>query len=121
MKRKYWIAFSSIEQIDSSFIQKLYEYFGDIEAAFNASLTQLKQIDGLSVKKCENFLKHRDKVDIDRTFTNVETRGINFLTLEEFQIRLRFYIIKESFLNVILIKLLLLWALAEQVLMANRI
>lgn len=83
MKRKYWIAFSSIEQIDSSFIQKLYEYFGDIEAAFNASLTQLKQIDGLSVKKCENFLKHRDKVDIDRTFTNVETRGINFLTLED--------------------------------------
>lgn len=83
MKRKYWIAFSSIEQIDSSFIQKLYEYFGDIEAAFNASLAQLKQIDGLSVKKCENFLKHRDKVDIDRTFTNVETRGINFLTLED--------------------------------------
>ncbi|MDE6138743.1 MAG: DNA-processing protein DprA [Candidatus Gastranaerophilales bacterium] len=83
MKRKYWIAFSSIEQIDSSFIQKLYDYFGDIETAFNASLTQLKGIDGLSVKKCENFLKYRDKVDIDRTFTDVETRGINFLTLED--------------------------------------
>ena len=83
MKRKYWIAFSSIEQIDSSFIQKLYEHFGDIETAFNASIAQLKQIDGISVKKCENFLKYRDKVDIDRTFTNVETRGINFLTLDD--------------------------------------
>ena len=82
MKSKYWIAFSSIEQIDSNFIQKLFEHFGDIEVAFNASIDDLKKIDGLSVKKAENFLRHRDKVDIDRTFTEVETRGINFLTLE---------------------------------------
>lgn len=80
MKKKYWIAFSSIEQIDSSFILKLYEYFGDIEQAFQASLNDLKNIDGLSVKKAENFLRYRDKVDIDNTFTEVETRGINFMT-----------------------------------------
>ena len=55
MKRKYWIAFSSIEQIDSSFIQKLYEHFGDIETAFNASIAQLKQIDGISVKNAKTF------------------------------------------------------------------
>lgn len=83
MKRKYWIAFSSIEQIDSSFIKKLYDCFGDIETAFNVSLEDLKKVDGISVKKCENFLRQRDKVDIDRTFTEVETRGINFLTLED--------------------------------------
>ena len=83
MKNKYWIAFSSIEQIDSRFIQRLFNYFGNIESAFNANLNELKNIDGLSVKKAENFLKHRDKVDIDRTFTAVETRGINFLTLED--------------------------------------
>ena len=57
MKSKYWIAFSSIEQIDSNFIQKLYEHFGDIEVAFNASLDDLKKIDGLSVKKAENLRK----------------------------------------------------------------
>lgn len=83
MKNKYWIAFSSIEQIDSRFIQRLYNYFGDIEVAFNASLDDLKNIDGLSSKKAESFIRCRDKVDIDRTFTNVETRGVNFLTLED--------------------------------------
>ena len=46
MKSKYWIAFSSIEQIDSNFIQKLFEHFGDIEVAFNASLDDLKKIRG---------------------------------------------------------------------------
>ena len=50
MKKKYWIAFSSIEQIDSSFILKLYDYFGDIEQAFQASLNDLKNIDGLDIK-----------------------------------------------------------------------
>lgn len=83
MKNKYWIAFSSIEQIDSRFIQRLYNYFGDIGKAFNASMNDLQNIEGLSTKKAENFIKYRDKVDIDRTFTDVETRGINFLTLED--------------------------------------
>ena len=83
MKSKYWIAFSSIEQIDSTFIQSLYNYFGDIEKAFNASVEDLKNIEGLSVRKSENFIKYRDKIDIDRTFAEVETRGINFLTLED--------------------------------------
>ena len=51
MNNKYWIAFSSIEQIDSRFIQRLYNYFGNIETAFNTSLSELKNIDGLSSKK----------------------------------------------------------------------
>ena len=42
MKNKYWIAFSSIEQIDSKFIQRLFNYFGNIELAFNADLNELK-------------------------------------------------------------------------------
>jgi len=83
MKEKYWIAFSSIEQIDSRFIKRLYDYFGDIEKAFNCNLNELENIDGLSVKKAENFIKLRDKVDIDKAFALVETKGINFLTLED--------------------------------------
>ncbi len=80
-KNKYWIAFSSIEEIDSSFIQRLYNYFGDIEKAFNAD--DLSSIDGLSVKKAENFLRLRDKIDIDKAVKEVENRGINYLTFEE--------------------------------------
>lgn len=83
MNSKYWIAFSSIEQIDSRFIKRLYDYFGDIEKAFNTDLNELKNIDGLSVQKAQNFIKQRDKVDIDKIFANVEAKGINFLTLED--------------------------------------
>ncbi len=85
MKQKYWIAFSSIEQVDSRFVKRLYDYFGDIEKAFNCNLKELECIDGLSVKKAENFIKLRDKVDVDKVFANIESKGINFLTLEDEQ------------------------------------
>lgn len=80
---KYWIALSSIEQIDSSFIQRIYNYFGDIETAYNASLTDLSQIEGLKVKQAENFIEKRKTVDIDKTFDEVLKRGINYWTLED--------------------------------------
>ena len=82
MNSKFWIAFSSIEQVDSRFVKRLYDYFGDIEKAFNCSLCELQNIDGLSVKKAENFIKYRDKVDVDKIYAQVESRGLNFLTLE---------------------------------------
>ena len=69
MKSKYWIAFSSMEQIDSRFIQRLYNYFGDIELAFNATLSDLSQIDGLNIKKAETFIDLRNKINPDKTIS----------------------------------------------------
>lgn len=82
-KSKYWIAFSSIEEIDSKFIQRLYNYFGDIETAFNASLDDLSQIDGLNVKKAQNFIEKRDKINLEKVFDEILHRNISFLTLED--------------------------------------
>ena len=79
---KYWIAFSSVEQVDSEFVQRLYNYFGNIEEAFKASLNDLSKIDGLSVKKAENFVKLRDKIDLDKTLDEVINRNINYITFD---------------------------------------
>ena len=81
-KSKYWIALSSVEQLDSAFIQRLYNYFGDIETAFNSSLKDLSDIDGLSVKKAEKFIELRDKINVDKAYSDVVDRGVKFLTLE---------------------------------------
>ena len=83
MKNKFWIAFSAIENIDGNFIHRLYNYFGDIEEAFNANLHELSQIDGLSVKKAETFLRERDKIDPDKALYAIENRGIDYVTLED--------------------------------------
>lgn len=79
---KYWIALSSIEQIDSAFIQRLYNYFGDIESAYNASLSDLSQIDGLSIKKAENFVNKRKDIDLSKTLDLVLEKGIKYYTFE---------------------------------------
>lgn len=83
MKSKYWLAFSSIEQVDSRFIKRLFDYFGDIEDAFNSSINELSHIDGLSIEKAENFVKLRKDVNPDKVFEEIEKRGISYLTLED--------------------------------------
>lgn len=81
--KNFWIAFSSIEQVDSRFVQRLYNYFGDIETAYNASLQDLSQIDGLSIKKAENFVRERDKTTPDKIFEEIIKRNIQFITYSD--------------------------------------
>lgn len=82
-KDKYWIAFSAIEQVDSSFVQRLFNYFGDVESAFKASLNDLSNIDGLSVRKTETFVRERAKINPDKVLDDVVQKEINFLTFED--------------------------------------
>ena len=83
MNKKYWTAFSSIEQLDSTFVQRLYNYFGDIETAWNATLSDLKQIEGLSVRKTENYISKKKGVNPDETLEFVLKKGINILTYDD--------------------------------------
>ena len=83
MKTKFWTAFASIEQLDSTFIQRLYNYFGDIETAWNATLSDLKQIEGLSVRKTENYFEKKKGVNPEQTLEFVQNKGINILTYDD--------------------------------------
>lgn len=83
MNTKYWTAFASIEQLDSTFIQRLYNYFGDIETAFNATLSDLEQIEGLSIVKAKNYIEKRKGVNPDQTLDFVLNKGIKILTFDD--------------------------------------
>lgn len=80
---KYWVGFSSIEEVSSKFVLQLYNHFKNIEKAFNCSQKDLSEIEGLSIKKAEKFLKQRDSIDIDETFSKVIDNGISILTYED--------------------------------------
>lgn len=82
-QHKYWIAFSSIEEIDSRFVQRLYNYFGDIETAYNASLSDLSQIDGLNIKKAQNFIDKRAKTNPEKVMDEILRRKLSFITFED--------------------------------------
>ena len=72
-----------MEELDSTFVQRLYNYFGDIEAAYNASEKDLEQIEGLKINKAEEFLVLRKKVNPDKVLEDVEKRGIKFVTFDD--------------------------------------
>lgn len=83
MNTKYWTALSSIEQLDSNFIRRLYNYFGDIESAYNASPNDFKQIEGLNARKAEFFIEKRKTLDLNRTLDYVLDKGIKILTFDD--------------------------------------
>lgn len=82
MKTKFWTAFASIDQLDSTFIQRLYNHFGDIEIAWNATLNDLKQIEGLSVQKTNNYLAKKKGINPDETLELVLNKKIKILTYD---------------------------------------
>lgn len=81
--KKYWIAFSSIEEVGNKFVQRLYNHFGDIEKAFNSSLNELSQIDGLNIKQAQNFIEKRDKVNLDKVMDEILRRNLTLITFED--------------------------------------
>ena len=82
MNDKYWVALSSIEQLNSAFILRLYNHFQDIERAFYATYNDLKEFEGLSKKKAETFLNLRDKLDIDKIYNYVINNDIQVISYE---------------------------------------
>jgi DNA processing protein len=76
---KYWIAFSSIEELDSTFVLRLYNYFGDIKSAWEAR--ELEHIDGLNINQAKKFLAKN--VDPDKALAEVTKRGVKFITFED--------------------------------------
>ena len=61
----------------------MYNYYGDIEVAFNCSKKDFDNIEELNIKKADTFIRLRDKINIDKTFEEVEKRGINVLTFDD--------------------------------------
>ena len=82
MKTKYWVAFSYLVNLESEFVQKLYEHFGDIERAFFASEAELREIEGLNPKKLKYFLENRNNINIENVYEEVLKRDIKVITFD---------------------------------------
>lgn len=61
-KRAYWIGFSRVVGIGPAKLRKLLDYFGDIEAAWQADAEELKQL-GLDRRALQSLLDTRQQFD----------------------------------------------------------
>lgn len=81
-KDKFWLAFASIEELGSCFVERLYNYFGCIENAWTISSAELVKVEGITKKQISYFLEKRKNVDPDRCYDYILGKGINYITYE---------------------------------------
>lgn len=77
--KRYWIGFTLIKGIGAVRFQRLLERFGDAESAWGAAPAELAQA-GLSLKLIERLVTVREKVELDRIWDQIQTKGIQVLT-----------------------------------------
>jgi DNA processing protein len=80
--RKYWVGFNLVKGIGSARLRALLDYFGDIEAAWNAPAEAVRAV-GLGSKTVETFLKVRSEASLDQVWAKIQAQGIDVITWED--------------------------------------
>jgi DNA processing protein len=75
---KYWLGFNLVKGIGPAKVQALIDYFGNLEAAWQASEPQLHKI-GLDRRTIQTFLEMRATINLDVELARVDEQGIRLL------------------------------------------
>lgn len=78
----YWVGFSRISRIGPVRLRALLDHFGDIRAAWGASMTTLQAL-GFDRRTIESFLTERSKINLDAELARVFEAGVTVLTWDD--------------------------------------
>lgn len=81
--KKYWLAFAGLKQNGSVFVQRLFEHFQDIEIAWNADISELIKVEGLTKKQLDSFMSERKNISPDECFDYITKKKIDFLSFDD--------------------------------------
>jgi DNA processing protein len=89
-KRRFWIGFNRVLGIGPVRIKKLFDAFGDLELAWNASRKDLRAA-GLGPKTIQTLMAARAQLDLEREIARVDKYGFHIMTWEDenYPVRLR--------------------------------
>lgn len=76
---KYWLGFNLVNGIGPAKVQALLDYFGSLEAAWQANELQLQQI-GFDKRAIRSLQDTRAQINLDVWLEKVQTAGISLLT-----------------------------------------
>ncbi|AFY74922.1 DNA protecting protein DprA [Synechococcus sp. PCC 7502] len=63
MERAYWLAWSTIPRIGSVLLKRIYQRFGSLATAWQASGQELAEVEGLGSQTIEGIISSRSKID----------------------------------------------------------
>ena len=73
---KYWVALSLIPQLGATRFRHLESYFGDLEHAWRASLSQLRDA-GLDSRAAQEVVAGRERLDPDESMALLARAGVS--------------------------------------------
>lgn len=79
---RFWVGFSLIPGIGPVRIQRLLDYFGDLDLAWLADSRELARA-GLEAKTVEVVVARRREIDLDAAMAKIERLGLQVLTLAD--------------------------------------
>jgi DNA processing protein len=79
---KYWIAISQFAKIGAARFKKLYNYFPDMQAAWNANLLELRQ-SGIEENTAQEFILKRKDIDPELEMAKVQKENIQAITIKD--------------------------------------
>lgn len=80
---KYWCAFSRLTKVSSTFVSRLFNYFGSIELAWHAQLYDLRDVEHITERQINDFLEEKQTVNPEQSIEYIKERGIDFIHPED--------------------------------------
>lgn len=82
--KKYWLGYVVSGGLGRHFEKEIYSHFESIEEIFNAPRSAFYGFEEFIVPKTlDKFFDNKAKVDIDKEFEKIESKGIKILTIED--------------------------------------
>ncbi len=81
-EKRYWIALNLIPNLSPKKFRVLLEAFASPRRIWEASPEELAAIPAFA-PSVETFVRHRERVDVERELREIERRGLNILTLAD--------------------------------------
>ena len=79
---RFWLGFNSVTGIGPARLRALLDFFGDIEQAWRASASDLREA-GLDRRSLASLVETRQQLDLDQLLRRLEQSGAHALTWDD--------------------------------------
>lgn len=79
---KYWFWLCMMPEIGIRTIDRLVQFFGDVEDVFNCRLKTLGELSWLDEKQKEKLMMFRSAETVERAYEKMQKQGISFISFE---------------------------------------
>ena len=80
---KYWLAWNKIPDIGPKRFYKLFEYFGSVDAAWEAKSGEISRVLNLSSKISSRLFEEKNNIIPERELDLIRKHKVNVLTIED--------------------------------------